>query len=247
MSGRTPESRCGAGRPRQGPPRRRADTELAPVEPSPAAERKRNVMNITSTHPSHLSLLARALRRATLATALLAGAGTLSGCDEASAAPMSDEESDDANDDATEARLAALEAKEEIRATIAGFAQVVDAADLDSLADLAPRLADDFVLDVVDFDGGEYHFEGASGLVDGFGPIMVSAQANLALSEVAVAVDGDLATAHFTFINSVKPPPQLGLDVGVKVLLLADNTATFARDGGALCRCPASRLTSTAS
>jgi ketosteroid isomerase-like protein len=186
-------------------------------------------MNTPSTQPTHPSLLPQLLRRATLATALLAGAGTLSGCDEASAAPTGDA----ADDDATEARLAALEAREEIRATIAGFAQVVDAADLDSLADLAPTLADDFVLDVIDFDGGEYHFEGASGLVDGFGPIMVDAQANLALSEVAVAVDGDLATAHFTFINSVKPPPQLGLDVGVKVLLLADNTATFAREGDA--------------
>lgn len=183
-------------------------------------------MNSLLTTPSpRTHRLTRGLRRVGLAAALMVGGGSLSGCDEASAAPAEED------DDQTQARLAALEAKEEIRTVIAGFAQVVDAADLDSLADLAPRIADDFVLDVIDFDGGEYHFEGASGLVEGFGPIMVEAQANLALSEVAVAVDGDIATARFTFINSVKPPPQLGLDVDVKVLLLADNVATFALEG----------------
>jgi hypothetical protein len=47
-----------------------------------------------------------------------------------------------------------------------------------------------------------------------------------------VDVDGDGATASFKLVNSVEPPPELGVDVDEKVLLMADNTATFVRVGG---------------
>src|SRR5690606_15733703 len=97
----------------------------------------------------------------------------------------------------------------------------------------APVLHDDFVLDAVDFDGQKHHFEGLDGVIDGFGPIMLEADANLMPSAIAVELDGDTAQAHFKFANSVKPPSQLGLDVSVKVLLFAANSATFEREDGA--------------
>lgn len=141
-------------------------------------------------------------------------------------------EGTDTNNQVLEARLELLETKEELRSMLLSFSRIVDTADLAALEGLAARLHPDFSLDVIDFDGGEFHFEGIEGLVEGYGPIMVSAQANLAVSAVAVAVTGDSATAFFKFINSVKPPPELGLDVDEKVLLLAANTATFVRENG---------------
>lgn len=134
--------------------------------------------------------------------------------------------------EALEARIDELESKEEIRSILTTFASIVDNADIEALSNLGPRVATDFSMDVVDFDGGVYHFEGVDGLVDEYGPIMVSAQANLAPSAIAVEIDGDNATASFKFINSVKPPPELNLDVDEKVLLLAANTVTFVREGG---------------
>lgn len=131
-----------------------------------------------------------------------------------------------------EARLELLEAKEEIRSFLLGFSRIVDAADASALSGVESRLHADFVLDVTDFEGNELQFVGAKGLVEEYGPIMVSAQANLATSAIAVEVEGDQATATFKFVNSVKPPPELGLDVNEKVLLLAANTATFVHEDG---------------
>lgn len=87
-------------------------------------------------------------------------------------------------------------------------------------------------MDVVDFDGGHLHFEGVDGLVQEYGQIMVAAQANLATSAITVEVDGDSATASFKFVNSVRPPSELGVDVDATLILLAANTATFVREDG---------------
>lgn len=154
----------------------------------------------------------------------LAAAVALPACTEAQAAP---------DDDDLAERVAALESKEEIRAILHTFADVVDASDPAALPDLAPVLHSEFVLDAIDFDGKKFHFEGLDGVVDGFGPIMLEADANLMPSDIDVRLDGDTARARFKFANSVKPPPQLGLDVGVKVLLFAANSATFVREDGA--------------
>lgn len=179
------------------------------------------IETITQTSPP---IRARRLARAA-GISLLLGLSpiVLSACAEAEAA---EEQSD------LEARVEVLEAKEEIRSMLLGFSQIVDNANVSALAGLEPRIMANFSMDVIDFDGGEFHFDGAEGLVDGFGPIMISAQANLAPSAIFVEVDGDNATAFFKFINSVKPPPELGLDVDEKVLLLAANTATFVRVDG---------------
>ncbi|MFO7567585.1 MAG: hypothetical protein R6X02_33380 [Enhygromyxa sp.] len=149
----------------------------------------------------------------------------LSSCTEAEAA-----ETDEIAALAT--RVDELESKEELRSVLMGFAKIVDNADIGALSNMGPRIAADFTMDVIDFDGHDFHFEGVDGLLDEYGPIMVSAQANLAVSEIAVDIDGDLATASFKFINSVKPPPELNLEVDEKVLLLADNTAIFVREDG---------------
>jgi len=130
------------------------------------------------------------------------------------------------------ARVDLLESKEEIRSLLLGFAEIVDEADVEGLAALVPRLHRGFRMDVVDFTGAEHRFVGAKGLVEGYGPIMVAARANLAASAIAVEIYGDRATASFDFVNSVQPPAALGLAVEQKVLLLADNTATFVREDG---------------
>jgi hypothetical protein len=149
----------------------------------------------------------------------------LNGCTEAVAA-----ETDELA--ALEARIDELESKEELRSILMHFARVVDDADLSALSNLGPRVASDFTMDVIDFDGGVFHFEGVDGLINEYGPIMVSAQANLAVSEIRVEIDGNHATTSFKFINSVKPPPELDLQIDEKVLLLADNTVTFVREDG---------------
>jgi hypothetical protein len=138
----------------------------------------------------------------------------------------------DVTDRRLDARVEALEAKEEIRAMVLRFAEIVDDADRPGLVALAPTLHSSFRMDVVDFTGAELHFVGAHGLVEGFGPIMVAAQANLAVSAIAVELDGDRATATFVLVNSVVPPPELGVPVGETVLLLAENESTFVREGG---------------
>lgn len=163
---------------------------------------------------------ARLLRVAALA--VVAGAA-LPACSEAKAAAG----------ETLESRISALESKEEIRATLHAFAQVVDSSDPAALSGLSPAIHANFTLDAVDFEGHRLHFEGLDGLINGFGPIMLDADANLAPSDIDVKLDGDTAYAKFKFINSVKPPPQLNLDVDVKVLLLAANTATFVREDGA--------------
>ncbi len=181
-------------------------------------------MNTTS-EPSSPSNHAHRLARALGLTLLLPLSPVLlSSCTEAEAA--------DGEVEALEARIDQLESKEEVRAMVMGFATIVDNADLAGLTSLSERIHPEFSMDVVDFDGGEYHFEGLDGLLEEYGPIMVSAQANLAVSEIAVELDGDNATAHFKFVNSVKPPPELAIDIDEKVLLLAANTATFVREDG---------------
>ena len=131
-----------------------------------------------------------------------------------------------------ENRVAALESKEEIRTILQAFAAVVDASDPAGIAALAPKLHTNFVLDAIDFDGKKFHFEGLEDVMKRFGPLLVEADANLAPSAIDVKLDGDTARASFKFINSVKPPPQLGLDVKVKVLLFAANSAAFVREDG---------------
>ncbi|KIG12099.1 hypothetical protein DB30_02044 [Enhygromyxa salina] len=147
----------------------------------------------------------------------------LASCTEAEAA------SDDLD---LEARVQVLETKEELRGLVLGFAQVVDNSDLAGLEALEPRIHRNFSLTAVDPAGGAHVFEGYDGLIAGYGPIMVAAQANLSTSAIAVELDGDNATATFKFANSTKPPPELGLDVDEKLLLFAANTATFVREDG---------------
>ena len=91
---------------------------------------------------------------------------------------------------------------------------------------------EDFTLDVVDFDGGSFSFEGVDGLVNQYGAIMVAAQSNVAVSAVGVDLFEDEAVATFKFINSVTPPPQLDLELDETLLLFADNEATFVRQDG---------------
>lgn len=131
------------------------------------------------------------------------------------------------------ARLEKLESKEEIRTILLAFSAVVDSSDPALLSDLAPYIADDFVLDAIDFSGAVHHFEGFEGVKNDFGPIMKDADANLMPSAIDVELDGDVAYASFKFANSVKPPPQLGLDVNAKLLLFAANNATLRRENGA--------------
>jgi hypothetical protein len=153
------------------------------------------------------------------------GIGMLPACEEAVAAET----------EATtemEQRLEALETKEAIREAILEFAHIVDTEDEAALEALAPKLHPDFELRVVDFVGMEHKFVGYDGLISGYGPIMVIAQANLAVSEIGVKLDGDTATATFKFINSVKPPPQLGVPLNEKLLLFAANTAVFVKTNG---------------
>jgi hypothetical protein len=174
-------------------------------------------------HPSSSARAHRLTRTAGIVLALVSSPVLLASCAQAEAS----------NDEPElEARLALLEAKEEIRSVVLAFARIVDDADVSALRGLEPRLHASFVMDVVDFDGHEYQFVGFRGLVEDYGPIMVSAQANLAVSAIAVDIDGDHATASFKFVNSVQPPPELGVEVGEKVLLMADNTATFIREDG---------------
>ena len=173
-------------------------------------------------HPSKPPSQTPAPRAVAWALALVAVAG-LPACTEAQAA-LDDDLAD---------RVAALESKEDIRAILHTFSRVVDASDPAALPDLAPVLHSDFVLEAIDFEGNELRFEGLDGVVEGFGPIMLAADANLMPSAIDVVLDGDTAHASFKFANSVKPPPQLGLDVGVKVLLFAANSATFVREDGA--------------
>ncbi len=161
------------------------------------------------------------LNRITALALLLLAAATAPACDEAQAA----------DDDLAE-RVAALESKEEIRGILLAFSQVVDASDPTALTGLEPVLHRDLALDAIDFDGKHFHFEGLDQVITGFGPIMLEADANLMPSAIDVQLAGDTAQATFKFANSVKPPPQLGLDVGVKVLLFAANSASFVREDG---------------
>lgn len=160
-----------------------------------------------------------------LALASMLGLGMLSGCEDASA-------SETATSSVIEQRLEMLEAKEAIRESILEFAHIVDTEDKAALELLAPKLHPDFRMRVVDFVDMEHEFIGYDGLISGYGPIMVIAGANLAVSEIGVRIDGDVATASFKFINSVKPPPQLGVSVNEKLLLLAANTAVFVKTNG---------------
>ncbi|MFO7566795.1 MAG: nuclear transport factor 2 family protein [Enhygromyxa sp.] len=132
-----------------------------------------------------------------------------------------------------EDRVAQLESREQIRSTLLEFAAVVDSGERARLAELGPKLHAEFSMDVIDFAGGEHRFVGLEELVEGYGPIMASAQANLAASAIAVELDGEQARATFKFINSVLPPPELNLDIEEKVLLFAANTAIFVREGEA--------------
>lgn len=132
-----------------------------------------------------------------------------------------------------EGRIDRLESREQICSILLEFAAVVDSGDPALLSDLAPKIHRDFTMVVTDFAGGEHRFAGIDGLIEGYGPIMASAQANLAASAIAVELEGDRATAKYKFINSVKPPPELDLDIDEKLLLFAANTATFVREDGA--------------
>jgi hypothetical protein len=162
---------------------------------------------------------------ASFALLTVLGFGILPACADAAAAETG-------STTAMEQRLEALETKEAIREAILEFAHIVDTEDEVALEALAPKLHTDFELRVVDFVGMEHKFVGYDGLISGYGPIMVIAQANLAVSEISVKLDGDTATATFKFINSVKPPPQLGVPVNEKLLLLAANTAVFIKTNG---------------
>ncbi len=194
------------------PPELTRDTRVSVVR-----QRRGVAAEVMATHG-----IRRALALALVAAMTATAAGCVSGEAEADPDP----------DTTVLGRLAKLEAREDIRTTLLRFSAVVDSSDVDALPDLAPRIADDFVLDAIDFDGATHHFEGMDGLLDGFGPIMVDADANLMPSAIDVEVDGDYATATFKFANSVKPPPQLELEVDVKVLLFAANTATFHYEDG---------------
>ncbi len=186
---------------------------------------------------SHFAFLGRAssaLRSRTTFQTTLAGAltiagmlglGALPGCEEAAA-------SDTNTPSVVEQRLEVLETKEAIREAVLEFAHIVDTEDETALAALAPKIHADFEMRVVDFVGMEHKFVGYDGLLSGYGPIMVIAGANLAVSQIGVDIDGDVATASFKFINSVKPPPQLGVPVNEKLLLLAANTAVFVKTNG---------------
>jgi len=130
-----------------------------------------------------------------------------------------------------------LAAKDTIRDTLMQLASAIDSGDPSVLPTLLPVIADDFVLVAVDF-GAEGQqdtlvFEGVQGLLGGFGPIMLEAQANLMPSAIRVSMtDAEHATATFKFANSVRPPSALGEEIDEKVLLFAAITAEFRFEGG---------------
>lgn len=162
---------------------------------------------------------------------VIALAGIFTGCETADGADTQPPPS--GSDQASlEQRLEALEAKEDIRTTLLQFSAIVDSSDPARLNEVVPVLADDFVLDAIDYDGAVYHFEGADGLLNDYGPIMKDANANLMVSAIDVEIDDDMAYASFKFANSVKPPPQLNLPVDEKVLLFTANSATFRNENG---------------
>lgn len=130
-----------------------------------------------------------------------------------------------------EARLARLEAKDEISSILLKFCTILDDGKPAALATLGPKLHSDFRLDLTDFVGTEMQYLGLDGLVQEFGPMSAAAQSDLVPGAIAIEIDGDMATATFTILNSVRPPPQLGLDMDVKVLVMADSTAKFVREG----------------
>jgi hypothetical protein len=132
-----------------------------------------------------------------------------------------------------EARLATLQAKEEIREVLLRLAKVVDDAILSGLSGLAPQLHASFDLRVIDVAGREQRFVGAEGLVEGYAPIMASGRASLMTSAIPVELDGTRATAFFKLASLVKPSPALGMQLGEKVLLLTNNTATLVYERGA--------------
>jgi len=131
-----------------------------------------------------------------------------------------------------ERRVEALEAKQEIESIVHRFARAVDQADPTALRTLAPVIHEDFRMDVTDFLGQEVRFDGYDELVQGFGQVIVAVAPNVATSAIMTEVDGTHATALFKFINSVQPPPALGLNLGIedKVLLFAEVKATFLRE-----------------
>jgi hypothetical protein len=156
-----------------------------------------------------------------LGAALLLAPMLIGGCSKAGVAQL-------------EGRIDQLESQEQIRSILLDFAAVVDSSEPALLSELAPKIHRDFEMVVIDFAGGEHRFAGIDELIEGYGPIMASAQANLAASAIAVELEGERATATYKFINSVKPPPELDLDIDFdeKLLLFAANTATFVREGG---------------
>lgn len=131
-----------------------------------------------------------------------------------------------------EARVEALESKEEIRAIVHQLAAAIDSADPKALRALAPIIHEDFRFEATDFLGNEFRFEGFAGLVQGFGQVIVSVEPNIITSTIATEVEGTHATATFKFANSLRPPPALGLNLGIedKILLFAEVKATFLRE-----------------
>lgn len=131
-----------------------------------------------------------------------------------------------------EARLAAIEAKEEIRSVLTDLARIVDEALLSGLSKLEPRLHPSFTMRVVDIAGAERRLVGLEGLIDGYSPLMASGRAHLLWSAISVALDGGRATASFNLAGAIEPSPALGLPAGPRVLLVSANTARLIREGG---------------
>ena len=154
-------------------------------------------------------------------------------------APAAFADDDDDDDDDLPAafveRVERLEATEEIRTVLLKFAAVVDSGDVSALNDLIPRLAPNFVLTAIAFGPSPQPlvFYGVDGLLNGFGPILMQAQANIVTSAIDVELgpSNQTAVAKFKFVNSVVPPEIIS-PVDVRILLFAANTAELRKEGG---------------
>ena len=131
-----------------------------------------------------------------------------------------------------DSRIVELESKESIRSTWLDFNKAADSGDPAELASLGPVLDSQFTRDMTDFQGTPHHFEGAQGLVQGYGALMAAMDADIVPGSIDVNLDVDSATAQFKTISSVKPSPELGLQPDERVLVICNHTATFMRADG---------------
>lgn len=129
--------------------------------------------------------------------------------------------------------VSTLNAKEQVRSILLEVTDVVDRGDASRLAQLAPNVAPNFSLTVINLLGNELRYEGLNQVIAGFNQILVSVDRYVAPSAIAVEVSGDNATAMMTMISAGTVPAGLDPDLqpGQRALLYVDVRADFRREG----------------